>query len=111
MPWAISVLRMPIWANPRAAPPPSASPITGRLILPSPTLSGLSEPFWPRPIQLSSTEQLLGIQAKHCHPATPEGSESMVYAEAGMGVGGDCDGRAPPRRTAGCLAGSAGPSG
>ncbi len=30
MPWAISVRTMPIWAKPRAAPPPSASPITGR---------------------------------------------------------------------------------
>src|ERR1700682_883385 len=109
MPLAISGLRMPIWAKPRAAPPPTASPITGRLILPSPTLSGLSEPFWPRPIQLSSTEELLGTQAKHCHPATPEGSARMVYAAAAMGPGGDCGATATPRRTAVCLAGSAAP--
>ena len=30
MPWALSVRSTPIWAKPRAAPPPRASPIEGR---------------------------------------------------------------------------------
>ena len=31
MPWAASVRMTPIWAKPRAAPPPSASPMVGRV--------------------------------------------------------------------------------
>src|SRR6185295_4300943 len=62
IPWATSVRMMPIWAKPRAAPPPSASPITGRRMLPRPTLSWASEPFWPRPIQLPNTQTLLRLQ-------------------------------------------------
>ena len=31
MPWAASVRITPIWAKPRAAPPPSASPMVGRI--------------------------------------------------------------------------------
>jgi len=41
----------------RAAP--KASPITGRRTLPSPTLSRLFDPLWPRPIKFSNTNELL----------------------------------------------------
>src|SRR6185369_16673323 len=64
MPLAARVLRMPIWAKPRAAPPPSAKPMTGRRTLPRPTFSPL-EPFAPRPFKISSTETLLPRASPH----------------------------------------------
>src|SRR5271156_411280 len=97
MPCAIRVLMMPIWANPRAAPPPSASPITGRLVLPSPTLSRPFEASRPRPIKLSSTKDLLEHQIMRYDPAVPEPTISMVYVAGGRGLGRDCDWIALPR--------------
>src|SRR4030088_1717801 len=60
-------------------------------MLPRPTLSRAPESFWPRPIQLSSTEHLLDQQTNHCRRAPLEYATSMVYAAVRMGLGMDCD--------------------
>src|ERR1700744_2350634 len=63
MPRATSVLTMPIWAKPRAAPPPSANPITGRLTLPTLGPVWPLAPLWPRPSKFSNTcRHLLGAE-------------------------------------------------
>ncbi len=52
-------------------------------MLPSPTLSWASEPFWPRPIQLSNTQTLLRLNDIRRGATAPESSipiRRMVYA-------------------------------
>src|SRR6185312_17315703 len=77
----------PIWAKPRAAPPPSASPMIGRRIAPNPTLSVPSALLWPRPVKISNIETLPGPPSPQVKSHTMRGSPpppvsagSMVYA-------------------------------
>src|SRR5437773_2820277 len=110
IPWATSVRTIPIWAKPRAAPPPSASPITGRRMLPSPTLSWASETFWPRPIQLSNTQTLLRLQRysprRGC--ARRVRSDPPAWFMPGeSGLGRECDWTTTAAITLGARAGSA----
>src|SRR5213076_3465868 len=112
IPWATSVRTIPIRAKPRAAPPPSASPITGRRMLPSPTLSWASEPFWPRPIQLSNTQTLLRLQRY----SPRRGRARIIYSDlpawfmpGECGLGGECDWTTTAALTLGAGAGSVPP--
>src|ERR1700752_2667672 len=106
MPWAMSVRRIPIWAKPRADPPPSASPITGRRRAPSPTFpSG-----WPsklRFIQLLSNGNLL-LGRHHAVLAGDRQSRSLAwFMPDGIGQGGEYDWNATYRLRFGRRWGSA----
>ena len=67
-----------------------------------PDLVGASEPFWPRPIKLSSTEELLdgaSYALSRCSP--PDRQHKHGLCRSRIGLGRDCDWTATPRITLG----------